>query len=134
MSESPKKTYTVSEARRILPEIRPRLHEMQEVWAGLESYRNEAQKIGKRIEEGGATLPNAGEYFKLIQQLRENLKFFESAGIEIKDISLGLVDFLSLQGGRLVYLCWKVDEETISHWHEIQDGFAGRKPLEDTSP
>ena len=107
---------------------------MQDIWADLEPHREEAQKIGKRTDAGGATLPNAGEYFGLIHQLKEKLGFFEKAGIEIKDISSGLVDFPSLRSGRVVYLCWRVDEETITHWHEIDEGFAGRQPLGDANP
>ncbi len=130
MSDSSQKIYTVDEARELLPELRPRLHEMQDIWAELEPHREEAQKIGKRTDNGGATLPNAGEYFRLIHQLKEKLAFFGKAGIEIKDISTGLVDFPSLRDGRVMYLCWRVDEETITHWHETDGGFAGRQPLE----
>ena len=48
-------------------------------------------------------------------------------------ISSGLVDFPSLRAGRMVYLCWRVDEETITHWHESDEGFAGRQPLGDAN-
>ena len=61
------------------------------------------------------------------------MNYLQNLNIEIKDISKGLIDFPSLKDGRVVYLCWKMDEETINHWHETREGFAGRKEFkEDT--
>jgi len=51
-------------------------------------------------------------------------------GCELKDIDLGLVDFRSEQRGREIYLCWKLGEETIGWWHELEEGYSGRQPLE----
>ena len=59
------------------------------------------------------------------------MKYFEKSGIDVKDISTGLVDFPSIREGRVVFLCWRMEEETISHWHELETGFAARQPLED---
>ena len=126
-----KKIYAVDEARELLPELRPRLHEMQDIWTELQPYREEARQIGKRIDDGGATLPGAGEYFPLITRLKHKFAYFEKAGIEIKDPATGLIDFPSLRDGRVVYLCWRMDEENITHWHETNAGFSGRQPLED---
>jgi hypothetical protein len=133
MSDSSQKIFTVSEARELLPELRPRLHEMKEIWTELQPHRDEARKIGSRVDDGGATLPGAGEYFPLINRLKQKLAYFEKAGIELKDPAAGLIDFPSLRGGRVVYLCWRMDEETITHWHETNAGFAGRQPLEDAN-
>ncbi len=133
MSDSSQKIYTLNEARELLTELRPRLQAMQDIWTELQPHRDEARKIGKRANDGGATLPGAGEYFLLISRLKQKLAYFEKAGIEIKDPAAGLIDFPSLRGGRIVYLCWRMDEETITHWHEINEGFAGRQPLEDAN-
>ncbi len=50
-------------------------------------------------------------------------------GEELKDIDLGLVDFPAVINGEEVLLCWKRGEETITHYHGLHDGFAGRKPI-----
>jgi hypothetical protein len=52
-----------------------------------------------------------------------------STGVEVKDINLGLVDFLSLRDGREVYLCWQFGEEDIRFWHDLDTGYTGRQPL-----
>ena len=79
---------------------------------------NEAGKVRREIEAAGAEI-NA-----LIEKV-------QGMGIELKDTETGLVDFRSIREGREVYLCWKLGEEHVSFWHEIDDGFAGRQPLDE---
>jgi hypothetical protein len=50
-------------------------------------------------------------------------------GVEIKDLGTGLVDFRTERDGMVVYLCWRLGEDPIRYWHELDTGFAGRKPL-----
>ena len=50
--------------------------------------------------------------------------------MELKDYQTGLIDFIGRHEGRDVYLCWKLGEEQITHWHELNAGFAGRQPVE----
>jgi hypothetical protein len=50
-------------------------------------------------------------------------------GCELKGIEEGLIDFPSPREGRTVYLCWKLGEDSIGSWHELDTGFAGRQPL-----
>lgn len=54
----------------------------------------------------------------------------ESMGIVLKDARTGLLDFYSRIDGKLVFLCWKYGEEAITHYHEVDQGFSGRKPIE----
>jgi hypothetical protein len=51
-------------------------------------------------------------------------------GAQIKDINTGLLDFSALREGREVYLCWQYGEHDIAFWHEVEDGYAGRQPIE----
>ena len=55
----------------------------------------------------------------------------EQVGCVFKGFEEGLVDFYSLREDRLVFLCWRYGEERITHWHEIEAGFAGRQPVDD---
>ena len=54
----------------------------------------------------------------------------ETMGIVLKDARTGLLDFYSRIDGKLVFLCWKYGEEAITHYHDVDQGFAGRKPIE----
>jgi len=59
----------------------------------------------------------------------EFVEELERLGVELKDPAIGLVDFPARLGDRVVYLCWKLGEERVEHWHELQAGFSGREPI-----
>ncbi len=61
--------------------------------------------------------------------MRTGLEEIRELGGVIKDLELGLVDFLHLRGGREVNLCWRYGEARITHWHGLDEGYAARKPL-----
>ncbi len=65
---------------------------------------------------------------KILGELRDLLRELAELGVEVKAAD-GLVDFRSKLHGRTVYLCWKYGEERITHFHELDAGFAGRQPL-----
>jgi hypothetical protein len=53
----------------------------------------------------------------------------ESLGCIVKDIDLGLIDFPAMREDEPVYLCWKMGEPSVAHWHGIEEGFVSRRPL-----
>ena len=63
--------------------------------------------------------------------LREVFEKIEQMGVLIKDLDIGLIDFLARYQGHEVCLCWKLGEEHIRFWHGMEEGFAGRKPIDD---
>jgi hypothetical protein len=65
---------------------------------------------------------------RVIGELRDLLRELTELGVEVKQAD-GLVDFRTKLHGRIVYLCWKYGEERITHWHEMDAGFAGRQPV-----
>ena len=66
---------------------------------------------------------------KLLERLQVLVDELSNAGVELKDFQMGLVDFIGRHQGRDVYLCWKLGEASITHWHELDAGFAGRQPV-----
>lgn len=65
----------------------------------------------------------------LVEQLNERLARLNAWGVELKGLDEGLLDFPSDRDGRVVYLCWRLGEDHIAWWHEIDVGFADRQPL-----
>jgi len=53
----------------------------------------------------------------------------EDLGVILRDPETGLVDFASVREGEQIYLCWRLGEERIAHWHPRDTGFMGRRPL-----
>jgi hypothetical protein len=122
-------TFTLYEARELLPEIRGRLIAMQVTWQDLAPYQIEVRQLANKMDKGGSTISNAGKYLTLAKKLKSQMAYFENKSIEVKDIGSGLVDFPFIREGRIVHLCWEMTEDTITHWHETDAGFAGRQPI-----
>lgn len=65
-----------------------------------------------------------------VTALRQTIESIQDMGCLIKDLDTGLVDFPTLYRGQEVLLCWKLGEAEIGWWHGMDDGFAGRKPID----
>lgn len=76
------------------------------------------------------TARRRAERDKSLQDTKDALAEMEAIGVQVKDLDKGLLDFPCLIDGRTVLLCWKLGEKEIGFWHSIEDGFAGRKPLD----
>src|SRR5205085_1383948 len=66
---------------------------------------------------------------QLAEELRSGVTAIQDQGPLVKDLEQGLVDFYSIAGDRLIFLCWRLDEPEVGHWHSIEGGYAGRQPL-----
>lgn len=126
--------YTVEEARGMLPELRQVLTSMQDQQRQLIDELEKLNELTPAIQQNG----HAPEMARLEQNilmlgesLHEELDELVDLGIAVKDIANGVIDFPSERDGRIVYLCWQVDEETITHWHELDSGFIDRQPLDE---
>lgn len=70
-----------------------------------------------------------GEQWEATATVRREVEALAEAGIVLRDADTGLVDFPSLRDGREVFLCWRLGEHEVGHWHEVDAGFPGRRPL-----
>tara|TARA_B100000686_G_scaffold286608_2_gene311528 strand:- start:1045 stop:1455 length:411 start_codon:yes stop_codon:yes gene_type:complete len=125
------KLYTLKEARSLISKLRPKLQSLSRIWEEIAPYSNQFEELKRNADKGGGTLGELKHYYSYILELNDTINYLKGLNIELKDISKGLIDFPSLRDGRVVFLCWKMDEETITHWHEVKDGFAGRKECEE---
>ncbi len=71
------------------------------------------------------------EFHKLNYQFYRKLELLENHGCIVKDIDLGLIDFLSVFEGREILLCWRVGEQAIDFYHEIDQGYQDRKSIKE---
>jgi hypothetical protein len=120
--------FTLDEASATLVVIRPLLAEILEIrQAILEKQPEVWPVLAKAAGNGGSQAVNQVEReFHRLNQLVHRL---QATGAVLKDLDLGLIDFPALRDGREVYLCWKIDEDRIRYWHDLDSGFAGRQPL-----
>lgn len=126
--------FTLDEANALLPRLRELLADMQETKRAIDALREELSGLA-RTASGNGGLAGAGvvlkqeEAQKLVERLNALLEEVQGLGCEVKGVDEGLIDFRSEREGRVVYLCWKLGEERIDYWHELDTGFAGREPL-----
>ena len=123
------KLFTVDEANALLPELIPKLAEIKRRYAVIEALESEARAAAGASNLGGGMVGGAA-YVNTLYLLGKLTTQLHEAGVELKDHSRGLIDFPSMKGERVVYLCWQEgDGDEIRWWHEIDGGFAGRQPL-----
>jgi hypothetical protein len=126
------RTFTLNEASNLIPRLRRLLEKVSSRREALVDMRVEIDRARENAERGGGSRFGAS-YLNHLISFSETVQEIESLGVVVKDFRKGLVDFPHEREGRIVYLCWKPDEEAISWWHEVDTGFAGRRPLSDDS-
>ncbi|MFB3827577.1 MAG: DUF2203 domain-containing protein [Bryobacteraceae bacterium] len=129
--------FTLAEAESLLPTLRPLLSEA----AGVKSEYDRAARcfdgLLQRIMLMGGLAPDREEAAesrhardRAGERLKRIVEKIEQNGCVLKDLDIGLVDFPTVFRGEEVYLCWKMDEPRIAWWHGVEEGFAGRKPID----
>jgi hypothetical protein len=127
--------FTVDEANGLLPELRPLVGRILD---HLETLREQSETVirDERLSPSSPELMKSlqqnAAIARLIQEVKCLVDEINDYGCICKGIEEGLVDFPCLLGGEIVLLCWRFGEETVGHWHRVEDGFAGRKPLLDS--
>jgi hypothetical protein len=125
----PTRTYTIAEARAALPQVKALMASIQTARREVLRLRPEAWPALRKAPTNGGSRP-AGEMAQQFAKVEEALKAITGLGILVKDLDRGLVDFLGTRDGREVYLCWQHGEEDIEFWHDLDAGFAGRRPID----
>ncbi len=137
MAEQPEephfpRLFTHEEATALLPDLRSRLQDLTAMKRRLDGVQREFNAIRQHARSNGhATRAQelGAELDALVHDLNAAIAAIHALGIDVKDLDSGLVDFPSERDGRVVYLCWRMDEPAIVAWHELDGGFMGRQPL-----
>lgn len=126
--EEPDILFTLEEANRLIPVLRPLLQRLTSLRNDLSALQPEIQRARKNALLDGGT--QVGPYYvSLLERFNRVLSKIERTGVLVKDFRTGLCDFPHRRDGRLIYLCWRMDEDEVRYWHETDAGFAGRKPI-----
>ena len=113
--------------RQWLPRLQARRRRLNVVQQKLGELTVKAAANGNLLEEEVHSTQR--EVKRLTEEVNKLLARINDLGCELKDIEEGLVDFPSLREGREIYLCWRLGEEEVAFWHELDAGFSGRRPL-----
>ncbi|PZS02778.1 MAG: DUF2203 domain-containing protein [Candidatus Chloroheliales bacterium] len=127
-----RKFYTVEEANRILPELTAILQQMQGAKEQILAHRDELEQL-EQVAASNGHAQHAEELTAqldaLVRLLNNRLERLNDASIELRDLDDGLLDFPSLRGTRMIWLCWKLGELQVAFWHELNTGFTSRQKL-----
>lgn len=143
--------YTIDKANERLPEVRVILERLRDQRRELIALRDELAarrrqaeattppQPGRRSPASDAAASGTAEEPEAIRlRMRGIIDQMEAAvqqlidwDITLRDIETGLIDFPALANGRQIWLCWRLGEDEIAWWHELEAGFAGRRPLVD---
>ena len=131
------RTFTLDEAQSLLPVLESLLRTAMQAKKTVDQRETEQQALEHRIFLSGGMFLNIvplarrkAERAKAEQQVKDALAEIDSAGVQVKDLDIGLLDFPCQVDGQTILLCWKLGEKAITHWHGVQEGFAGRKPID----
>jgi len=122
------KYFTVEEANALLPKVEPLMAQLLERRARVTRSASQMQPLLEDVHSdvGSRDASELVLDFRAIERLVNKIQAY---GCVVKDINVGLLDFLADRHGRDVYLCWRYGEPRIEFYHDLHNGFNGREPI-----
>jgi len=131
------KRFTLAEAESLIPSVDRLLRQAVELKSGfsqaerhIESYQRRIVMMGGMVVDRAKVKESREHRDETAASLRSVIEEVQELGCVVKDLDTGLVDFPTLFEGQEVYLCWKLGEPAIAFWHGVDEGFAGRKAID----
>ena len=125
----PKKYLSMQQAQRLLPAIHKKIKTLRKVQETIDMLGEIEVECDDIVMDYHYNLKIEKEYFRLQHEFYKILEQLEEAGCLLKDLDLGLVDFVHQHEGQDVFLCWKEGEKNIQFWHDVEEGYEERKPI-----
>jgi hypothetical protein len=128
--------FEVGEANRLLEEVRPLVERLRKRKLAFDRMESRHAVLRMAAQGAAEANPDAIELraflekrARLARVIGRGIADLAGMGVLVKDLDTGLCDFYALRGDRLVFLCWRLGEAEIAHWHTLDAGFSGRQPL-----
>ncbi len=125
---SSKKLFTLQEANAFVPQLLDLVPKIQKLSVSLNNDFPDIKNAREKAKWNGGSEQGV-VYLNAVLKYNNLMHKIEEVGCEVKGIREGLIDFPSIRDGKEVYLCWRMPEEEILFWHDLNSGFAGRKPI-----
>jgi hypothetical protein len=132
------RTFSLEEAQMLLPVLESLLRTAIRSKALIEEVDAEFQETAHQVFlRGGMMLKvvhlarRKAERERAVQRAKDAVAEMNATGVQVKDLDMGLLDFPCRVNGETILLCWKLGETGITHWHGTEEGYAGRKPIDD---
>ncbi|MGH9722301.1 MAG: DUF2203 domain-containing protein [Bryobacteraceae bacterium] len=129
--------FTLAEAERLLPEIERLIRAALDAKKEFEQADSALRSLNQRVMLMGGVVIDRQQVLELrasrdrgAEELKRGIEAIQERGAQVKDLDIGLVDFITMYRGQQVCLCWKLGESGISFWHGLEEGFRGRKAID----
>jgi hypothetical protein len=129
--------FTLAEAQNVIPKVDGLLRTAISLKSDYVEAEQAIQASAQRVAMMGGVMVDRDKAIDardkrdgLAAKLRETIEQVQECGCVIKDLDIGLIDFPTLLRGVEVYLCWKLGEARIEFWHGVDEGFRGRKAID----
>ena len=132
------KTFTLDEAQSLLPVLEALLKRALEDKHAAEEAEKGLSELARRIYLHGGIQVDVGKVARLraimeghLKRVEESVGEIRSIGVQVKDLDTGLLDFPFRLDDQVVLLCWRMGEPSIEHWHTVEAGSRGRRPVDE---
>jgi hypothetical protein len=129
--------FTLQQAEKLLPEVESTIQAAISHKADHQQAEEEWQNFATRVTMLGGMRVDHSQVMDQKRRressalgLKETIEKIQEYGCVVKDLDVGLIDFPTLYRGEEVYLCWKLGESGIRFWHGVDEGFRGRKAID----
>jgi hypothetical protein len=133
----PERIFTPEQANALLDELQPLVGALVAAKQALDEAQEQRDDLARRISGNGGGIPPA-ELAALdtavetaAAELASAIGKVQALGVLVKDLDSGLVDFPAKRDGEDILLCWQLGEDEVAFWHGLEDGYAGRRPIEE---
>ena len=127
--------FTVEEANELLPYLAPLLVQIRALKGEHDRSQEKVAELALKMRSNGHILDvelrrTREALEKAAAKLTELVERVQSYGCQLKDMEMGLIDFPAILDGRELLLCWKLGEENVAYWHDLETGYPGRRPID----
>jgi hypothetical protein len=129
--------FTLAEAQSLIPEVSRRLRDAVSLKGAYQEAEQAIETWTQRITMMGGVMVDRNQAIDARKlrdtsaaSLRSAIEEVQAIGCVVKDLDVGLIDFPTEFRGEEVYLCWKLGEPRIEFWHGVEEGFRGRKAID----
>src|SRR5437764_9405620 len=130
--------FTLGEAERVLPAVSEAVHQAMRAKSRFAQAQHELASALRTLSMLGGVIPDTDKLKRMrttsdeaLSDLKAAVASIQEYGCLLKDLDLGLIDFMTMYRGREVCLCWKSGEDGIHFWHGADEGYRGRKRIDD---
>jgi hypothetical protein len=129
--------FTLRQAEQILPQVESAIRAAIALKEDFQQAESQCREFQRHVIVSGGVLVDHSKWIdrnrrrdSCAQNLKQGIERIQEYGCLVKDLDIGLIDFPTRFNGQEVYLCWKLGESGITFWHGVEEGFRGRKAID----